>query len=460
MMFEKLSADLTAKLAAIVGEKHVLTGDSIGLDYGHDELPGGASHMPEAVVEPASTEEVAAVLKLCNEQGLAVTLRGAGTGKVGGSVPLEGGIVLSMKQMTNVIGFDAESKTLTVQPGVLLQDVKAEAAAKGLYYPPDPGEKTATIGGNVSTNASGPCALKYGCTRDYVEEAVIVLADGSIAKLSDDADYAAVIGSEGTLAVITQLSLKLIDKPASDTILLLPFMDSESCLNAAIKLNSADFAPAILEYLDTDMVEFSGNVTGNPVFPVEMDGERVGATLMLGLEGESDDELDEKMEAVAELAEELECLDILVVDTPTLKRSVWEAHDAFHSSTETAKCADELNPTLPSENIAQLIEQAKALGEEKGIKIMAYAHVGSGGVHIHALADMDKETFAPAMAELSDSIYKLCAQLGGDIDGEYGVGYGKKEIYKAVLSADKYQALSAIKAKLDPKGILNPGKLL
>ena len=155
-----------------------------------------------------------------------------------------------------------------------------------------------------------------------------------MAKLSDKEEYSSVIGSEGTLAVITQLSLKLIARPAKDVILLFPFMDTEPCLNAAAKISESGFEPAVMEYLDTDLVEFSGNVTGNPVFPIEMDGERVGATLMVSLEGESDDELDEKMESIAELAEELECLDILVVDTPTLKRDTWEAHDAFHTSME------------------------------------------------------------------------------------------------------------------------------
>ncbi|MCI6488188.1 MAG: FAD-binding oxidoreductase [Candidatus Limivicinus sp.] len=458
-MFNKVSADLIARLRAIVGEKQVLEGDAIGADYAHDELPGGAAHMPEAVVVANSTEAVAAVLKLCSEAGVAVTVRGAGTGRAGGSVPVNGGVVLSLKEMNNIVAFDENAGTLTVQPGVLLQDVKAEAEKHGLYYPPDPGEKTATIGGNASTNAGGPCAVKYGSTRDYVADAVVVLADGSISSLSENSALSAVLGSEGTLGVITQLTLKLIEKPACDVILFLPFMDAESCINAAIKLRESDFAPAILEYLDTDMVEFSGNVTGNPIFPIEMDGERVGATLMLTIEGANDDELDEKMEAVAELAEELECLDILVVDTPTLKRDTWDAHDAFHTSTETAKSEDELNVNVPAENMAELVAFAKAQGEEKGLKVLTYGHVGSGGLHIHVLSDSGKAEFAPEMAELAGAVYAKCAELGGSIDGEYGVGYAKKAYLKAALSEEQYAKLTAEKAAFDPKGILNPGKI-
>ena len=359
--------------------------------------------------------------------------------------------------MNKILSFDQDRSILSVQPGVLLQDVKAEAAKLGLSYPPDPGEKTASIGGNASTNASGPCALKYGKTRDYIADATLVLADGSVARLSDKPEYAEVLGSEGILAVITQLELRLVKRPAKDVILLLPFMDSGSCISAALKLR--DFAPAALEYLDTDLVEFSGKVTGNPVFPIEMDGERVGATLMLQLEGESDDELDEQMEAVAELAEELECLDILVVDTPTLKRDTWAAHDAFHTSMETAKHSGELNLDLPAEAVGEFVDYAKGLGQELGLDVLAYAHVGSGGVHLHTLPQSEDGDFAPLMAQFSSQAWAKCVELGGSIAGEYGVGYAKLAAFKA-LEGGAYARLAALKAEMDPKGILNPGKVV
>lgn len=460
-MVGKVSADLLTKLEGIFGDKRVITGEMIGADFAHDELPGGTAYMPEAVVEAASTEEVAALLKLCSEAGIAVTVRGAGTGQAGGSVPVEGGIVLSVKGMNKILSIDESAAVMCVQPGVLLQDVKAEAESHGLYYPPDPGEKTATIGGNVSTNAGGPCAVKYGSTRDYVADAVLVLADGTVTKLSDREENAAVIGSEGTLAVITEITLKLIEKPAADAILLFPFMDTESCVKAAGTIMDAGFEPAVVEYMDTDIVEFSGNVTGNPVFPVEMDGERVGATLMVTIEGENDDAVMEKMEAIAELAEEIECLDILVGDTPTMKRDFWDAHDAFHTSMESgAKCANEINVTVPGQTVAELVEFAKALGEEKGLKVLAYAHVGSGGVHIHAVSDGGREEFAAAFAGFAEAVYGKTAALGGSIGGEYGIGYAKRAYLKAALTGEQYAALSAVKKSFDPVGILNPGKII
>lgn len=460
-MFEKVSAQLVSRLRALVGEKRVLTGDAIGADYGHDELPNSVSHLPEAVVEAGSTDDVAAVMKLCGEFNIPVTVRGAGTGRAGGSVPVEGGVLLSLRELNSILAFDAEARLLTVQPGVLLQDVKAEAARHGLYYPPDPGEKTATIGGNASTDASGPCAVKYGGTRAYIADALCVLADGSAARLSGNAALAAVVGSEGTLAVITELTLRLVEKPGCEVILLLPFADAGSCLAAAGKILAAGLDPAVLEYLDTDIVEFSGRVTGEPVFPVEMDGERVGATLMVTLDAGDDDALDGKMEAVAELAEELECLDILVVDTPTLKRSVWDAHDAFHTAMESgARCADEINLAIAPDKLAELIGFAKAEGEARGLRALCYAHAGSGGVHIHAVSDGAKDEFLPAMAAFNAALCARCAQLGGDLGGEYGLGYAKRACLKAALGDEKYGELVSRKTFFDPKGILNPGKII
>lgn len=196
-------------LSAKIGGDRVISGNAVSADYCHDEYPGD-SFTPDAVVEAGSTEEISAVLKLCSEHGVPVTVRGAGTGQAGGSVPVKGGVVLSLKGMNKILEFNETERTLRVQPGVLLQDVKAEAEKHGLYYPPDPGEKTATIGGNAATNAAGPCAVKYGTTKDYILNAVIVLADGTVTVL---AGHEAVLGSEGTLGVITELTLRLIDKP-------------------------------------------------------------------------------------------------------------------------------------------------------------------------------------------------------------------------------------------------------
>lgn len=432
----------------------ILTGDRIGADFCHDEYPG-RSFAPEAVVEAANTEQVAAVLKACSENGVPVTVRGAGTGQVGGSVPVNGGVVISLKGMNRIIGY--VDNVLKVQPGVLLQDVKAEAEKNGMYYPPDPGEPTATIGGNAATNAGGACAVKYGKTRDYVESVVAVLADGSVVTLSGE-ELSAVIGSEGTLAVITELSLRLVEKPGADAILLFPFADIDSAVAGAKAIMSAGYEPAVVELMDTDLVEFSGKVTGNPVFPVQMDGERVGATLMVTIEGADDDDVMEKMEAIAGLAEEgeIEPLDILVGDTITMKREFWAAHSAFHTSMESgAKSAYEVNVDLPIDAASDMIEFAKASAEANELKAYIHAHLGSGGMHIHLASEKDRESSKADAKAFFDEAYAKCIELGGDIVGEYGVGYAKTEY----LPESKKAAHKSLKAKFDPTGILNPGKI-
>lgn len=427
----------------------------IGADFCHDEYAGG-DFVPMAVVECASTEDVSAVMKACFEAGVAVTVRGAGTGQCGGSVAVAGGIVLSVKDMNKVLSYDETTNILTVEAGVLLQDVKAEATKYDMQYPVDPGELTATIGGNVATNAAGPCALKYGKTSDYVVDAKLVLADGTVASFASNE---AVIGSEGTMAVVTEVSLKLISKVGADAILLLPFMEIEAAVTAAKAIVEGGFEPSIVELMDTDIIEFSGKVTGNPVFPVEMDGDRPECTLMVTLEAEDDDAVMEMMEAIAGLWEEgeIECLDILVGDTVTMKREFWTAHGAFHTAMESgAKSAREVNVDLPTENIPEMIEYAKVVAENYDVSILCHSHVISGGTHIHIASEKSKDEMAEMFPVLAKELYGKCVELGGNIVGEYGVGYAKKDFVSEEFKA----SFAELKVKYDKKGILNPGKMV
>lgn len=371
ILMENGTLNFTEILIAELGSGKVLTGDDISSDFRHDECRG-VSGTPDAVVLAADTADVSAVMKLCCEHNVPVTVRGAGTGQAGGAVPVNGGIVLSLINMNKILGADEAAQCICVQPGVLLGQLKDEAERHGLYYPPDPGEKTATVGGNAATNASGPCAAKYGKTRDYVLDAVIVLSDGTTARLSENAGLGCVLGSEGTLGVITELTLRLIKKPAAETMLLFPFLDTESCISAAVRIADEGFAPAAVEYMDTDMVEFSAKVTGEPVFPVSIDGERCAATLMVTLVGDDEDAVMEMLERIAELGEELECMDILVGDTPVMMREFTAAHDAFHTSVESgAAHSAEYNIAVPTSRMAEMIGFAKASGEKLGLRSCA-----------------------------------------------------------------------------------------
>lgn len=452
--------DITIKefadeLAKIVGEENIILKDNVSSDYMHDEYRGGANYVPDMVVCVSCTEEVSNVLSLCTKKRIPVTVRGAGTGQVGGSVPVLGGIIISMQKMNQIMAYDEENSTIRVQAGVLLQDVKLEADKHGKYYPPDPGEKTATIGGNFSTNASGPRAGKYGKTKDYIVDAVLVFADGTISNLSDNEDYVSIVGSEGTLAVATELTLKVIDKPCSDTIFMFPFTDVHKCIDAARRLKAELPNVCVIEYIDGDIVEFSGNVTGNPVFPTEMDGERVAATLMISIEGD-DDELEAAMECVAELSEEFECMDVLVCDTMTMKREVWAAYDAFHTSMESVKLRDEINVDVPENIYADFVDYVKEVSSSEGVKAMTYGHVASGGLHIHLTADIPSAEFDKTIAGLKEELYSKVSAIGGNIEGEYGIGYAKMK-YVSQMKSDVHKEL---KKRYDPMVILNPGKIV
>lgn len=447
---------------------NVLTGDRIGADYTHDELPGGRSFVPDAVVEVSSEEEVSSVLKLCSDNGIPVTVRGAGTGLVGGSVAINGGIVMSMKGMDKIGEYDEENLCVDVQPGVLLQDLKADADKHNFLYAPDPGEKTATVGGNASTNAGGPMAFKYGSTRDNILAAHVVLPTGELIKLGsvtrkNNSGYALlqlILGSEGTLGVITELTCKLHPKVKAEVSLILPFPDSDSCINAARKIIAEQLDLSVVEYIDTELVEFSGKITGSPVFPVTQNGDPVGASLLITIEGKSDDELDSALEAVAEMSEELGCLDILVVDTPSLKRDVWAAHDAFHTSMEKAVNSIEINVAVPASRMAEYIDWVKEESARLGLSSGIYGHVGDGGLHVHIYSDMDHDRFVSLAVPFCAEAQSRCASYGGAVSSEYGIGYAWRDALADSIGSGPVELMRRIKGAFDPAGILNPGKVI
>ena len=310
MEYSKISNKVLEELAGVVGAENVQAGEAVGADMCRDERPLYGISAPEAVVYAKAAEEVSEVLKLCSKHHIPVTVRGAGTGLTGGAVAEYGGVLLSTSKMNNIIACDEENMTLTVQPGVTLMELNKFVNERGLRYTPDPGEKTATIGGNAATNAGGPSAFKYGSTRDSVLSIQAVLANGEIVnfgcdvrKCNDGYDLMQlVLGSEGTLAVITELKLKLRPAIKAQMGFILPFDSLDNCVSAAKKLASSELSPEILEFMDDDMIEFSASVTGNAVFPQEAGGEHVGAMLYTYFAGENDEELEALMERVAELS--------------------------------------------------------------------------------------------------------------------------------------------------------------
>ena len=469
MKYNKITPEVAEKLKQIVGAERIQLGKEVREEFSHDEMPFYGRYYPECVCTVESTQEVAEIMKLCNENRIPVTPRGSGTGLAGGAVPLHGGVVISLSRMNKIIGYDMNNMAVRVQVGVLLKDLAEDALSRGLMYPPDPGEKTATLGGNVSTNAGGMRAVKYGVTRDYVLAMKVVLPDGEILDLGKtvcktSSGYSLLhlmIGSEGTLGIITELTLKLIAKPAMDVSLILPFEDLETCISTVPKIKLANLDPQSIEFMGRDIVESSAAFSGKKIFPTELKGRRVEASILVTFVGSTEDELYLKMEKLDALAEENGAIDTLVVDTPTLKKEVWAARSAFLTAIEAdTKFMDELDVVVPVDKIAGFLTFVRSTGDQLGLTVRNFGHAGDGNLHIYSCLNEDNEAkFRELNQKLMDSCYAECDRLGGQVSGEHAIGHAKKVYLKKSVGSTAYELMRQIKLVFDPNEILNPGKV-
>ena len=468
MEYGTLTPALLEQLSAIAPGR-VFSGAEINEDYAHDEMPIYGKRLPDAVVEVTSTEEVAAVLKLCNENRIPVTPRGAGTGLVGGAVAIHGGVLLVTTRMNKILSYDEDNFTVTVQPGVLLNTLAEDAAGHGLLYPPDPGEKFATLGGNVSTNAGGMRAVKYGCTRDYVKAMTVVLPTGQVLKLGSAVSKTSsgysllhlMIGSEGTLGVITELTLKLIPQPKETISLIIPYPDMESCIGTVPEFFKHRLNPQALEFMGKDIVISSEAYVGKQVFPRVIEGVEAEAYLLVTFDGESEDELNEVVERAAEVVLEAGAIDVLVADTPALKRDAWAARSSFlEAIMADTKLLDECDVVVPVTAIAEFLTYVDSLQEEVGLTVRSFGHAGDGNLHIYCCSnELEEEEFIARTERFMEAVYEKATEMGGQVSGEHGIGHGKVPFLQTSVGEDAMVLMEGIKRTFDPNLILNPGKV-
>ena len=462
-MYNKvLDADVAA-LKKIVGNESVLVGDEISEDYGHDEL-GGIVSMPEVLVRASSTEEISAIMKLAYKRCIPVTVRGSGTGLVGAAVALHGGILLETGKMNKILELDRENLTVTVQPGVLLMELAAFAEENDFLYPPDPGEKSATIGGNISTNAGGMRAVKYGVTRDYVRALTVVLPNGEILNLGakvakNSSGYSLkdlIIGSEGTLAIITEAVLKLVPLPKVSVSLLVPFADMKSAIEAVPHIIRSKVIPTAIEYMSRDTILFSESYLGKKFPDTKND-----AYILLTFDGATDAQVEEDMKTVADLCLEIGALDAYIVDTEERKKSVWSARSAFLEAIKASTTEmDECDVVVPVNKVDYFIKFTHALADELNLRIPSFGHAGDGNLHIYVCRDaLDQESWEKKLAEAFDRMYKTAEEIGGLVSGEHGIGYAKREFLKRQYGETPIALMQGIKRAFDEKNILNPGKI-
>lgn len=463
-----VTPDVIAALSKIVPGR-VITGEDVNPDYSRDEMPIYGKRMPDVSIEVLSTEEVSGIMKICSAHCIPVTARGAGTGLVGGATPIAGGVVLSTIKMNHILEYDEENFTVRVEPGVLLNQLADDAATRGLLYPPDPGEKFATLGGNVATNAGGMRAVKYGATRDYVRSMTVVLPSGEVVKLGSNVSKTSsgysllnlMIGSEGTLGIITELTLKLIPTPKATISLVVPYEHLAECIATVPKFMKAHLKPQALEFFEREILISSEEYLGKAVFPRDFQGVPVGAYLLVTFDGQTSEELDPVVEKAVDLVLESGAMDVLVADTPAKIKDAWAARSSFlEGIEEQTKLLDECDVVVPVTEIANFLGYVKEIHPKYGFEIKSFGHAGDGNLHIYTCSnDMELADFRSQVDEFMTKIYTKATNCGGLISGEHGIGMGKVEYLRQSVGDTNMALMENIKKVFDPNLILNPGKV-
>ncbi len=466
--YQPITPEVLEELRAIAGSR-VLTGEDINMDYTHDEMPIYGIGMPEASIDVTSTEEVSAIMKVCNAHHIPVTVRGAGTGLAGGATPVQRGLVLCTMKMNQILGYDEKNMNVRVQPGVLLDTLSKDALNHGMFYPPDPGEKFATLGGNVSTNAGGMRAVKYGTTRDYVQAMTVVLPSGEIIHVGAPVSKTSsgysllhlIIGSEGTLGIITELTLKLIAPPKCHVTLIVPFAELADGIGAVPSIKHSGLNPQTLEFFEKEILESSEQYMGKSVFPKQVDGQDVGAYLLVTLDSNDREQLDKQVEEAAEMLLEAGALDILVADTPMFLEKTWAARSSFLEGIEEQyKLLDECDVVVPVSSIPDFVLYIKEIQGDFPFEVKMFGHAGDGNLHIYTCAnDMELPVFKQAVDQFMHKLYAKCTELGGQISGEHGIGFGKVQYLAENLGNTSMVLMQGIKEVFDPNLILNPNKI-
>ncbi len=463
-MYKKIDNTDISYLSKIVDQKNFFVHDSIPEDYSKDEL-GTLVSKPEVLMFVTCAKQISEIMKYANEKRIPVVVRGNGTGLVGGCVPLEGGIVIVTSKMNKILELDENNLTLTVEPGVLLFEIYQYVESRGYFYAPDPGEKTATIGGNISTNAGGMRAVKYGTTRDWVVGLEVVLPNGDIEQfgrkvVKDSTGYSLknlIIGSEGTLAIVTKAILKITPKPKETLSLLVPFETREDAIEAVPEIIKAQLNTIAIEFFERNTILLSEEFLSKR-FP----DKKSDAYILLTFEGHNKNELKFNYESAAEICiRELKAIDAFIVDTDDRKETVWKARGVFLEAIKSSTTQmDECDVVVPRSEVSNFIKFTYQLQEKYNIRIPSFGHAGDGNLHIYICRDnYSVEEFEVILEKIFAEMYERANQVGGLVSGEHGIGYAKKEFMRQQLGDTQITLMNGIKKVFDPNNILNPGKI-
>lgn len=447
-------------LREIIPDESRLVFDHIPPEFLSDTL-GRRKGEASALVFAKSTEEVSKLLQYAHANRIPVTPRGAGTNLVGSTVPVDGGIILDLSQMNRILELDTETMTITVEPGLLLQDLQAYVEEHNLFYPPDPGEKASSIGGNISTNAGGMRAVKYGVTRDYVRGLEVVTADGTVltvgGKNVKDASGLSLkhlyIGSEGTLAVITKCILKVIPKPETSLSILVPYPDLTTGIGSVLNILRADANPTAVEFMERNVVRVGEDFSG-----VRYPCPEAGSYILLTFDGR-EGEVATSAERIQALALSSGALDYIFLTDPQQAADIWKVRGALVKAVEAVSEQEPVDIVVPINRTAEFIGYINQLEQSSGMRMVSFGHAGDGNVHLCVVrGHRDEATWQKELHANMDKAYHKAYELGGIASGEHGIGISKRRYFLRETHWENLRAMNQIKDALDPLHILNDKK--
>lgn len=449
----------------ITGDAYVFVDEESLNNYAHDETEN-LHFLPDIVIKPRTAKEISGIMIICNEHKIPVTPRGAGTGLSGGALPHLGGVLLSMERMNSIIEIDERNLQVTTEPGVITEVLQNAVKEKGLFYPPDPSSRgSCFIGGNIAENSGGPKAVKYGVVKDYVLNLEIVLPTGEIIwtganVLKNSTGYnltQLIVGSEGTLAIVTKIVLKLLPYPKYDLLMLVPFNSLEKAGEAVSAIFRAGFTPSAMELVEINALKIVSKFVDSTAVPVTDDME---AHLIIEVDGNHLETLMSEMEAIAELLLQFDCGDAFFADDAQQKAELWKLRRRVAEAVKIDGYTIEEDTVVPRAELPALIRGVKALGKEYNFDVVCYGHAGDGNLHIRikkpgSIYSLNNPDVIPAL----QALFKLVKSLGGTISGEHGIGLIQKPYMDIVFDEAGLQLMRGIKKVFDPNNILNSGKI-
>lgn len=465
--YKEVSEEDISFFKTVLDTAHVIIDIDALERYGRDHTED-LLFLPSIVLRPESADEISHILTYCNEKRISVTVRGAGTGLSGGALPIYGGVVLSMERMNKILSIDEKNQQVRVQPGLITQVLQEAVEEKGLFYPVDPASRgSCFIGGNIAENSGGPRAVKYGVVQDYVLSLEVVLPSGEIIQtgahtLKNATGYnltQLIVGSEGTLGVVTEIILRLIPKPSKEILMLAPFQSAEEACKTIAEIFQLGITPSALEFMERDALEIAMKYLGSHnAIEIEDD---INAHLIIEVDGNEQHDMMAEAEKIYDLLDSKGCKNILFADSTQQKDVIWKLRRVVGEAVKSESIYKEEDTCVPRYELPTLLRRVKELGQQYGFRSVCYGHAGDGNLHINILKDdMEDTLWNNNLKEAIGALFLTVKELNGTLSGEHGVGYVQKEYMSIFFDESQLDLMRGIKQLFDPNGILNPGKIL